>query len=272
MRVDELVRRALEEDIGHGDLTTELTVPAGAAGRGRIRAKQELVLCGLIEAEEALRQLGGRLLPCAAEGERVPAGAEVAHVEGPYRALLTAERVALNFLMHLSGIATHTRAMVEVAGELRLVDTRKTHPLLRASQRRAVRAGGGRNHRFALYDGILIKDNHIVAAGGIGPAVARARAGAHHLLKIEVEVETEAMADEAIAAGADVLLLDNMSDEQMAAVARRHGGRALLEASGNLDGPRLRRLQGLGLHLASMGGLVHQARWVDLSLRLDPPG
>lgn len=268
-RLQDLVARALAEDVGQGDITTESCVPADRVGSGRITAKQALVVCGHAEAAEVFAQLGAAYAPQVAEGSRVQPGTVVAAVRGPLRSLLTGERVALNFLMSLSGIATHTRAAVEAAPGLRLVDTRKTAPLLRGPQRRAVKVGGGSNHRFALYDGILIKDNHIVAAGGIAQAVQAARAQAHHLLRIEVEVETEDQADEAVAAGAEVLLLDNMDDSTMARIIDRHRGRALFEASGNMSAARLPAMKALGVDVVSMGGLIHQARWVDLSMRLD---
>ncbi len=268
-RLQDLVARALAEDVGQGDITTESCVPADRVGSGRITAKQALVVCGHAEAAEVFAQLGAAYAPLVAEGSRAQPGTVVAAVRGPLRSLLTGERVALNFLMSLSGIATHTRAAVEAAPGLRLVDTRKTAPLLRGPQRRAVKVGGGSNHRFALYDGILIKDNHIVAAGGIAQAVQAARAQAHHLLRIEVEVETEGQADEAVAAGAEVLLLDNMDDATMARIIARHRGRALFEASGNMSAARLPAMKALGVDVVSMGGLIHQARWVDLSMRLD---
>ena len=181
MRLSELVRLALEEDVGNGDLTTEATVPAERRGVGLIRAKQALVVCGHVEAAEVFRQVGAIYRPLVGEGCAAASGEVVAEVEGPLRALLTGERVALNLLMRLSGIASHTRRVIGDVQGLAVVDTRKTTPLLRGPERRAVRVGGGRNHRFALYDGILIKDNHIVAAGGITPAVRAARAAAHHL-------------------------------------------------------------------------------------------
>jgi nicotinate-nucleotide pyrophosphorylase (carboxylating) len=265
-----LVRLALQEDLGGGDITTESTVPVGLEGTGRIRAKQELVVAGHVEAAETFAQRGARYEALVEEGALVQAGELVARIHGPLRAVLTAERVALNFLMHLSGIATHTRRVVAHAAGLRVVDTRKTAPLLRAPQRRAVRLGGGANHRFALYDGVLIKDNHIVAAGGVGAAVRAARARAHHLLRIEVEVETAQQAQEAVDAGADVIMLDNMSDAQMAAIIDAHRGAALFEASGNMSAERLPGVAAAGVDVVSIGGLIHQARWVDLSLKLDP--
>lgn len=265
-----LVRLALQEDLGGGDITTESTVPASLEGTGCIRAKQELVLAGHVEAAETFAQRGARYEVVVEEGELAQPGQVVARIHGPLRGVLTAERVALNFLMHLSGIATHTRQVVANAAGLRVVDTRKTVPLMRAPERRAVRLGGAANHRFALYDGVLIKDNHIVAAGGVTAAVRAARARAHHLLRIEVEVETAAQAREAVDAGADVIMLDNMSDEQMATIIDKHRGEAVFEASGNMSAARLPGVAAAGVDVVSIGGLIHQARWVDLSLKLDP--
>jgi len=177
----------------------------------------------------------------------------------------------LNFLMRLSGIATHTRDTVRQSGQLRVVDTRKTTPLHRRLERAAVCAGGGSNHRFALYDGVLIKDNHIQAAGGLTRAVERARANVHHLTKIEVEVENLTQLTEALDIGVPVVLLDNMTDEQLKDAVAINAGRALLEASGNMNAQRLPTLDKLGVNVVSMGGLIHQAVWVDLSLRLGEP-
>lgn len=277
MLLADLVRHALAEDVGSGDITTRSTVPPDARGVGHIRAKSQLVVCGHREAREVFRQIseGGtpitytELVPTGAVAE---AGTPVARVEGPLARILTGERLALNFMMMLSGIATHTRDTVAVLPEgaaMRVVDTRKTAPLLREPQRRAVCIGGGANHRFALFDGILIKDNHIVAAGGITEAVTAARAAAHHLLRIEVEVESLAAAQEAVAAGADVVMLDNMDDTQVAEAIADLRGRALFEVSGNVTSQRLPRLAALGVDVVSIGGLIHQARWADLSLKLN---
>ena len=273
MDLASLIRLALDEDLGPGDLTTTATVAADAQGAADFRAKQNLVLCGHAPAAEVFRQVGGIYTPLVAEGEAVAAGTVVAQVAGPLRALLSGERLALNFLMRLSGIATHTRAVVSAADGLRVVDTRKTTPLHRALERHAVRMGGGHNHRFALYDGILIKDNHLRAAGGVVEAVHRARASAHHLLRIEVEVATLDELVEALEVGADAILLDNMDDPTLAEAVRLtrdhpRGAGVILEASGNMSAERLPRLAGMGLNLVSMGGLVHQARWVDLSMKL----
>jgi len=275
MHLTELVRRAIQEDVGSGDITTRSTVPPTVRGTGVIRAKSPLIVCGHREALEVFRQVSEAITytVLVEEGAHAEAGTPVARLEGPLAAILTGERLALNFLMHLSGIATHTRHTVSVLPEgatMRVVDTRKTAPLLREPQRRAVCIGGGANHRFALYDGILIKDNHIVAAGGIRAAVTSARAAAHHLLRIEVEVESVDAAREAVEAGADVVMLDNMDDTQVAEAIDALRGRALFEVSGNITAERLPKLASLGVDVVSIGGLIHQARWADLSLKLLP--
>lgn len=279
MTISELVRLALEEDIGGGDVTTRAVVDPSIAGTARIYTKQPLVVSGQLAAAEVFRQLGARYDVVAPDGAELEPLATVGRVEGSLASLLTGERTALNFLMRLCGVATHTRAIVRGAHGLRVTDTRKTTPLLRSLEKDAVRHGGAANHRYALYDGVLIKDNHIVAAGGIAAAVRRARSSAHHLLRIEVEVETLDELAEALAAGADVVLLDNMDDGVLRkAVAMRDahvaagGQRMVLEASGNMTGERIARIAGIGLDFVSMGGLVHQARWADLSMRIDPVG
>lgn len=267
-----LVALALAEDVGAGDVTTEACVPADLRAVGRVVAREALVVAGQEAAAAVFAALDATWTALAPDGTAVAPGTEIGRAEGSARALLTGERLALNLLMRLSGIATNTRRHVEAAdGAFTVVDTRKTTPLHRALEKAAVRAGGGRNHRFALYDGVLIKDNHIRAAGGITAAVARARAAAHHLLRIQVEVEDLAQGEEALAAGADALLLDNMDDERLAAAVAAFRGRALLEASGGMTAARLARLAEKGIRpdLVSVGGLVHQARWVDLALDLE---
>lgn len=268
MQLSELVRLALEEDLGHGDITTTACVAADAAGTATIYAKQELVVCGHAAAKEVFRQLGAQYVEQVPEGTQVQARTLIAEVRGPHRSLLSGERCALNFLMRLSGIATHVHSVVAAAGGLKVVDTRKTTPLHRQLEKHAVRVGGASNHRFGLYDGVMIKDNHIVAAGGIAAAVARARAMVHPLLKVEVEVESLEELHQALAAGADVIMLDNMSNELLREAVKIVGGRALLEASGNMDATRAAVLAGSGIDYVSMGGLIHQARWVDLSMRI----
>ncbi len=277
MNLQELVRLAIEEDVGAGDVTTRAVVDPALGGSARIVAKQPLVVSGQAAAAEVFRQLGASYEAIVPDGAGAEPGVLVGRAAGSLATLLTAERTALNFLMRLCGVATHTRSVVRAAHGLRVVDTRKTTPLLRALEKDAVRHGGAANHRYALYDGVLIKDNHIVAAGGITPAVRRARAAAHHLLRVEVEVETLGELAEALAAGADVVLLDNMDDATLReAVAMRDahavagGHRVVMEASGNMTAERIARIADIGLDFVSMGGLVHQARWADLSMRIDP--
>lgn len=273
MTLSELVRLTLAEDVGMGDVTTLATVPPLAHGRARLYAKEPIVVSGQAAAAEVFAQLGCEYLVRIEDGARAdPAEGEgtIAWVEGPLQGLLTGERAALNFLMRLSGVATHVSRVVALAPGLRIVDTRKTTPLLRALEKAAVRHGGGGNHRFGLFDGVMIKDNHIVAAGGVGAAVAAARAVIQPLLRVEVEVETLAELAEAISAGADDVLLDNMDDDALAEAVRLVGGRVRLEVSGGITPERLPGLMALGVHRVSMGGLIHQARWVDLSLRIQP--
>ena len=269
----EMVRRALAEDLGPGDVTSQACLPADLVGRARIEARQAGVMSGLAVAEEVFRQLSAAVSfrALVAEGETFPAGARLAELEGPVRDLLAGERVALNFLQRLSGIATLTRRYVEaVAGtKAVIVDTRKTTPGLRLLEKAAVRAGGGRNHRFGLSDGVLIKDNHLVAAGGIRPAVEAARAHAHHLLRIEVEVTSLEGLEEAIAAGAEAVLLDNMTVEQMAEAVKLARGLVLLEASGGVSLETVGAIAATGVDFISVGKLTHSAPALDLSLELE---
>lgn len=268
-----LVDLALAEDLGPGDLTSAL-VPEGRAGQAELRAKEALVLSGTEVFTEVFR----RVDPAAqvrfhrGDGDALAAGEVAATVEGPVRALLQAERTALNFAQRLSGVATLARAAaraVEGTGA-RVVDTRKTTPGFRVLEKAAVAHGGATNHRFGLFDGVLVKDNHVDAMGGIAPALAAARAVAHHLVKIECEVRTLSELDAALAAGADVLLLDNMDLETMREAARRTRAAprpALLEASGNVTLERLPDIAATGVDLISMGALTHSAPAADLSLK-----
>ena len=275
----DFIRQALAEDLGHGDVTTDSTVDEHAIGKAEIVAKQPLIVCGQELAALVFNELAtqrGVLLeydPVVPDGTAVTPKTVVARLQGPLRVILTGERTALNLLMKLSGIATNVRTFADAAGPdgPRVVDTRKTTPLLRDFEKMAVRAGGGRNHRHALYDGVLIKDNHVVAAGGVTNAITRAKAKAHHLLRIECEVTTLAQLDEALDCGVDALLLDTRNDELLAAAvkqARARDPRVVLEASGNMTAERIARIKHLGLDLVSAGGLIHQARWVDLSLEV----
>jgi len=272
MTLSELTRAALLEDLRNGDITTEGCVDPERRGEGKILAKQDLVLSGMRPAHWTFDHAEAGFKPLAKDGEHIKKGQTVAWVRGNLAHILRAERVALNFLMRLSGIATNTHHIVQAAAgsSLRIVDTRKTTPLHRGLEKAAVRHGGGHNHRFGLYDGVMIKDNHIRAVGSIGEAVGRVRKRCHHLVKIEVEVEDLDQLDEALTAGADVILLDNMDDATIKAACARAAGRAVLEASGNMDAERIGRLKDvIGLDVISVGGLIHQARWVDLSLELD---
>jgi nicotinate-nucleotide pyrophosphorylase (carboxylating) len=271
----DLIRRALAEDIGSGDVTTLATVPAGARSTGVIIARQDGVIAGIPIAELTFRALDPtlRFTQALAEGQSVAADDVLANLEGDARAMLTAERTALNFLGHLSGIATlAARSAAAVAGtNAAIVDTRKTTPGLRALEKYAVRAGGARNHRFGLDDGVLIKDNHIKVAGSIPAAIAGARAHASHLLRVEVECETESEVRQALDAGADVLLLDNMPLDLLRAcveLVRRQAPRTLIEASGNIgtDPARLRAVAETGVDLISLGALTHSAPNFDISL------
>ena len=269
MQLCELIRLALEEDIGAGDITTNSTIPKDAQSTAIIRAKQDLVVYGHHVAQEVFSQMGCSYKALVAEGVLLASGTVVAEISGPVRGLLTGERLALNFMMRLCGIATHTFHTVQgLNPKMKVVDTRKTTPLLRELERSAVRCGGGGNHRFALYDGILIKDNHIAACGSIAKAIQSAKANAHHLLKIEIEVESLEQMEEAIAAGADVVMLDNMTNAELKEAVEQAAGRVLIEASGNMNRQRLLEIQNLGIDVVSMGGLIHQATWADLSMKM----
>lgn len=268
----ELVRRALAEDMGWGDVTTEATVDEQQRARGRLLAKERCVVAGLDIAEEAFLQLdpGVVMTRHRQDGDLCDAGTLVAEVDGRASALLVAERTALNFMQRLSGIATLTRGYVDAAaGRITILDTRKTTPTLRAIEKYAVRAGGGTNHRMALDDGILIKDNHIALAGGIVAALERMRA-ADHDLPIEVEVRTLDELDAALGAGATRILADNMDAHTLAETVRRARGRAQVEVSGGVTLERLDEIAASGADFVSIGALTHSAPSVDLSFKIEP--
>jgi nicotinate-nucleotide pyrophosphorylase (carboxylating) len=269
---ERLVELALEEDLLLGDATSEATIDPAARGEGRFLAKEELVLAGTQVAVRVFEMLGAACTFDRADGSPAARGEWIGRAEGPVRALLAAERTALNFLQRLSGVATLTRACADAlaagGGRTRLLDTRKTTPGWRMLEKAAVRAGGGKNHRISLGDGVLVKDNHVAACGGVAEAVRRARERAGAMLKIEVEVVDLPGLDEAIAAGADIVLLDNMDDATMAEAVRRAAGRVLLEASGNMVLPRLPRVAATGVDFVSMGAITHSARAVDISFEL----
>jgi nicotinate-nucleotide pyrophosphorylase (carboxylating) len=268
----ETVRRALAEDLGWGDLTTQATVPAEARARGHILAKSPCVVAGLDVAEETFRQLDPAVVlrRHRHDGDACASGEVVAVAEGQAGALLTAERTALNFLQRLTGIATLTRRFVEAAGgRITVLDTRKTTPLLRVLEKYAVRAGGGTNHRMALDDGVLIKDNHIRLAGGVTAALSRTRAAGVEV-PIEIEVQSVEQLEEALAAGATRILADNFSDAELAEVVRRARGRARVEVSGGVTIDRLSAIAASGADFVSVGALTHSAPAADLSFELEP--
>jgi len=273
-----IVRAALEEDIGPGDATTTSTIPGLAHAHGWIAAREPCVLSGLALAEIAFRELaaGVQLTPQAADGAHLRAGQKILKLNGPARAILSAERVALNFLQRLSGIATLTAQFVEaVRGtQARILDTRKTTPGLRLLEKYAVTCGGGHNHRFGLYDMILIKDNHLAVIEEekptpIAAAVKRARA-AHPNLRIEVEADTLEQVSHALAAGVDAILLDNMAPQQLQQAVQLVDGRAATEASGGVSLATVRAIAESGVSFISIGALTHSARAVDLALDLHP--
>jgi nicotinate-nucleotide pyrophosphorylase (carboxylating) len=271
--VVDLIRSAVAEDLGRGDLTTQLTVDSGVRANAQIVAKQSGVLAGLPLVERVFAALGStevRIESALRDGAPFAVGDTIARLSGPATDLLAGERVVLNFLQHLSGIASLTKRFVDavVGTKARIVDTRKTTPGLRLLEKYAVRAGGGHNHRLGLDDGILIKDNHIVAAGGVAAAVTRARAKAPHTVKIEVECTNIAQIDEALQAAADAILLDNMSLDEMTDAVRRIAGRAIVEASGGVTLDRVAAVAQTGVDLISVGALTHSASAVDLSMRV----
>ncbi|MDP4109910.1 MAG: carboxylating nicotinate-nucleotide diphosphorylase [Bacillota bacterium] len=271
--IDRIIQNALIEDIGTGDITTESCIPENAHISGYFIAKEEGTVCGLFVMGRAFRLLDPEIKVTlkSSEGQRVPKGTIIAEIEGPARAVLTGERTALNLLQHMSGIATAaSRSVAAISGtKARIADTRKTTPGLRILEKYAVRTGGGSNHRIGLSDGILIKDNHIAAAGGIIPAVEAVRRRIPHTLKIEVETTDIAEVDEALAAKADIIMLDNMTNEQMKEAVLHIGGRALTEASGNMGDRDLKAVAETGVDLISIGALTHTVRAMDISLKFN---
>jgi nicotinate-nucleotide pyrophosphorylase (carboxylating) len=278
--LETLVRLALEEDVGTGDATTLATVPETASGRAVVVAKEDLVVAGLSAAEAVLEACDARLdvALLGPDGRRVRAGEPVLRVSGRLAPILTGERSALNFLGRLSGIATLTRRFVDAVHGTgaRILDTRKTTPGWRRLEKEAVRAGGGFNHRMGLFDFVLVKDNHIAAAGGITAAVARVRASAAGALPMEVEVTSMAELEEALSLRVGRILLDNMSPARMAEAVRRvremGEGRPELEASGNVTLENVREVAETGVDWISVGALTHSARSADLSMRVEAAG
>ena len=269
---EKLIRLALEEDIGSGDVTTDALIEPDRVARALIIAKESLVLAGLRVAREVFTTLDPAMgfETTFQDGDRVESGDEILTARGKLQALLTGERTALNFLQRLSGIATLTRKYVDrVAGSnVRLIDTRKTTPGWRRLEKYAVRVGGAYNHRLGLYDGILIKDNHIVACGGISEAVARVRDSRPHLLRIEVEVSDLKQVKEAIENGVDIIMLDNMELNDIHKAVRLVDGRAFVEVSGGVTLDTLPEVASVGVDFISIGALTHSARAMDISMRV----
>ena len=268
--LDPILRRALEEDIGTGDITTMATVAPGTQASAELVAKEDFVLAGIAVARRVFELLDAdTAFDCLKEdGESIKRGDVLAWIKGDAAVLLQGERVALNLLQRMCGVATLTAAFVrEVEGTgAVIVDTRKTTPGLRVLEKYAVRMGGGGNHRMALYDAVLIKENHVAAAGGITAAVGRARERIPHTTKIEVEVRDQAEVAEALAVGADILLLDNMTPEELSAAVATVGDRAVTEASGGVNLETVRAIAESGVRLISVGALTHSYRAVDISM------
>lgn len=276
--IHDAVQAALREDLGAGDATSLAVVPAPRAARARMVARQDLVVCGLALAERAFRQLSRKLQiePCVADGQTIKRGAVLLEIQGAARSILSAERVALNFVQRLSGVATLTARFVQaVAGtRTRILDTRKTTPGWRRFEKYAVACGGGANHRLGLFDLVLIKDNHLVtlrdeAPNAIAAAVRRAREK-YPRLRVEVEADTLPQVEQALAAGADMILLDNMNPRQLSRAVKLVGGRALTEASGGVTLATVRAIAETGVDLVSVGALTHSAPAVDVALDFEP--
>jgi nicotinate-nucleotide pyrophosphorylase (carboxylating) len=273
LTLDLIIDAALREDIHTGDITTRALALEKRPAMARLVAKENFVLAGISVAERVFHRLNTGIVfsSCCSEGAPVTKGSVIASVKGDAADLLMGERVALNLLQRLSGIATITSLFVEaVRGtKARIVDTRKTTPGLRELEKYAVRVGGGYNHRTGLYDGVLIKENHITAAGGIGEAISRAKAYIPHTLKIEIETETLAQVEEALAAGADIIMLDNMSLAEMRSAVTLVSGRVPLEASGGVNLDTVRAIAETGVDIISVGALTHSPRAMDISMLLE---
>ena len=269
--IDSIISNALREDIGYGDITTDSCVPEDAASEGRFVAKQAGVFCGgeVLQRVFALVDERVDVTLLVSDGEPVEQGGVIATISGPARAILTGERTALNLVQRLSGIATQTAEAVKTVGgtKARITDTRKTTPGLRVLEKYAVRTGGGANHRIGLSDGVLIKDNHIAAAGGIGAAVKAVRENIPHTLKIEVETTCLDEVRQALEAGADIIMLDNMSNGEMTEAVKIIAGRALTEASGNMGEKDLLEVAKTGVDIISVGALTHTVKAMDISLK-----
>ncbi|MBE7064595.1 MAG: carboxylating nicotinate-nucleotide diphosphorylase [Ruminococcaceae bacterium] len=271
MKVDEILYAALDEDMPFGDITTEYTVPADRISEGRLIAKESGVIAGLPVFSRVFELVDPdvEITMLKADGDVVEKGELIATLKGPSRAILKGERVGLNLVQRMSGTASMTRRFVDLVKDynVKIADTRKTTPGLRYLEKYAVRVGGGSNHRFSLSDGVLIKDNHIAAAGGITAAVTSVRANIPHTVKIEVETETLDMVKEAVAVKADIIMLDNMNNEMMTEAVKYIDGRALTEASGDMTEERIVSVAATGVDIISIGKLTHSVKSLDISLK-----
>lgn len=271
--IKDVLERAFREDMPMGDITTDYTVPENSTSRAYLMAKQVGVIAGLEICMEAFKMLDPdvKLEPLVKDGDFVEKGEKILIVEGKSRALLKAERTALNILQRLSGIASETRKYVEkiIGFNTKVVDTRKTTPGLRMLEKYAVRVGGGTNHRFSLSDGVLIKDNHIKAAGGIKQAVESVRMAVPHTVKIEVETETLEQVKEALDSGADIIMLDNMPPDLMAQAVKLIGGKAITEASGNVTLDNIQKVAATGVDIISVGAITHSVKAMDISMKFE---
>lgn len=270
--IKQIIENSLQEDIGPGDITTLATVPDDFPANAYFYAKEDLVLAGLEVALSVFRLLAPEIkMECGhRDGARVARGTVIARISGPARAILAGERVALNLLQRMSGIASKTAGLVELVRGLpvKVVDTRKTMPGLRILDRYAVQVGGGVNHRFGLYDAVLIKDNHIKVAGSVKKAVEIAKNKVPHTMKIEVEVEDLVQVTQAIESGAEIIMFDNMPVDMMASAVRLVGKKALTEASGGITEQNIREVAGTGVDIISVGALTHSVKAMDISLKV----
>ncbi|MFP4194773.1 MAG: carboxylating nicotinate-nucleotide diphosphorylase [Desulfobacterales bacterium] len=274
LQVERLIELAIDEDIGHGDITTAALDMEEVSGTAVIVSKEQLVVAGLEMVRRVYEKLDSDVFfrPIVSDGQLVEPEVRVAEISANIGTLLSGERIALNFLQRLSGIATNVRAYADSLPDLRvrIADTRKTAPGWRVLEKYAVRAGGAFNHRMGLFDGVLIKDNHIAACGSVKKAVEKARASVSHLIKIEVETENHGQIKEALDAGADVIMLDNMNREDIEQAVKIIDGKALVEVSGRIDREGLKHLCSAGVDIISAGALTHAARSVDLSMYIEP--
>jgi nicotinate-nucleotide pyrophosphorylase (carboxylating) len=272
--IDHLIDLAISEDMGSGDVTTDPLPHPDRLAAGRIVAKEPLVIAGLDIAKRVFEKLdkNSSFSSLHTEGSLATSGQVIAEVKGSIRALLIGERTALNFLQRLCGIATHVRRLTDMVGAkpIRLVDTRKTIPGWRVLEKYAVRVGGAHNHRMGLYDGVLIKDNHIAAFGGISNAILRVRNSVSHLMKIEIEVSNFEELNEALEAGADIIMLDNMNIDEIKSAIGLINGRAIVEVSGRISRENLGLIADAGVDIISMGALTHSAVFVDISMKIAP--